>query len=110
MKNDILNNSGVNFSKCPYFRPAVWAFGGFRGNFKYFNERMQKESLRGCGKDYSGYSSKPNLETTKNDENDDFSNFIFESRFEPGGASGIVKKHSWDQKMTRRAYFIGSIE
>ena len=110
MKNDILKISGVNFSKCSYFWPAVWAFGGFRGNFKHFNERMQKESLRGCGKDHFGYGPKPNLETTKNDENGDFSNFNFESRFEPGGAPGIIKKHSWDQKMTRRAYFIGSIE
>ena len=110
MKNDILKISGVSFSKCAYFWPACWVFGGFPGNFKRFNERMQKESLRGCGKDHFGYSPKPIVETADNDENDDFSNFNFESRFEPGGVSGIIKKHSWDQKMTRRAYFIGSIE
>ena len=82
MKNDILKISGVSFSKCSYFWPAVWAFGGFRGNFKHFNERMQKESPGGCGKDHFGYSPKPNLENTKNDENDDFSDFNFESVFE----------------------------
>ena len=91
MKNDILNNSGVNFSKFSYFWPAVWAFGGFPGNFEHFNEHMQKESPRGCGKDHFGHSSKPNLENTKNDENDDFSNFNFEPRFEAGEPQGSPK-------------------
>ena len=68
MKNDILNNSRVNFSKCSYFWPAVWAFGGFPGNFKHFNERMPKESLRRYGKDDFGYGPKPKLETTNDDE------------------------------------------
>ena len=110
MKNDILKISGVNFSKCVYFGPACRGFGGFRGNFKHFNEHMQKESPRGCGKDHFGHSSKPNLENTKNDENDDFSDFKFGSRFEAGEPQVIIKKHSWHQKMTRRAYFIGSVE
>ena len=91
MKNDILKISGVNFSKCSYFWPAFWAFGGFPGNFEHFNERMQKESPRGCGKDYFGHSSKPNLENTKNDENDDFSDFKFGSRFEAGVPQGSSK-------------------
>ena len=90
MKND-LNNSGINFSKCSYFWPAVWASGGFPGNFKHFNERMQKESPRGCGKDHFGYSPKPNLENTKNDENDDFSDFHFESISEVGEPQGSSK-------------------
>ena len=102
MENDILNNSGVNFSKFSYFWPAVKARISFRGNFEHFNERMQKESPRGCGKDHFGHGSKPNLENTKNDENDDFADFNFESRFEAGEPRG--------SKMTRRAYFIGSIE
>ena len=68
MKNDTLKISGVNFSKCSYFWPAVWAFGGFPGNFKHFNERMQKESPRGSRKDDFRYAPKPNLEDHKNDE------------------------------------------
>ena len=71
-----------------YFWPAVWAFGGFRGNFKHFNEHMQKESPRGCRNDLFGYGPKSNLEITKNDENDDFSDFIFESIFEAGVPQG----------------------
>ena len=61
MKNDILKISGVNFSKFSYFRPAVWAFGGFPGNFEHFDEHMQKESPRGCIEDHFGYRPKPNI-------------------------------------------------
>ena len=88
MKNDILKISGVSFSKFSYFWPACWNFGIFPGNFKHFNEHMQKESPRGSGNDQFGYSSKLNLEVTKNDENDDFSDFNFESRFEAGEPRG----------------------
>ena len=88
MKNDILKISGVSFPKCLYFWPACWGFGSFPGNFKHFNEHMQKESPRGCGNDPFGYGPKSNLETTKNDENDDFSDFIFESIFEAGVPQG----------------------
>ena len=84
MKNDILKISGVNFSKFSYFRPALWASGGFRGNFKQFDEHMQKESPRGCIEDHFGYRPKPNIETTKNDENDDFWDFDSESIFNAG--------------------------
>ena len=91
MKNDILVISGVSFSKCLYFWPACWVFGGFPVNFKHFNERMQKESPRGSGKDHFGHSSKYNLEVTKNDENDDFSNLNFRSRFEAGELQGSSK-------------------
>ena len=49
---------------------------------------MQKESPRGRGNDHFGYSPKPNLETIKNDENDGFSDFDFESRFEAGEPQG----------------------
>ena len=93
MKNDILKISGVNFSKCSYFWPACWAFGGFPKNFTHFNEHMQKESPRGSGNDHFGYRPKPNIETPKNDENDDFSDFEFESRFgagEPQGSSRSI--------------------
>ena len=77
MKNDILKISGVSFSKCLYFRPACWGFGGFRGNFKHFDEHMQKESPRGSGNDQFGHSSKLNLEVTKYDENGETFNMIF---------------------------------
>ena len=60
----------------------------FPGTFKYFNERMQKFSPRGSGNDQFGHSPKLNLEVTKNDENDDFSDFIFESIFEAGVPQG----------------------
>ena len=56
----------------------------FPGNFKYFNERMQKFSPRGSGNDQFGHSPKLNLEVTKNDENDEFSNFKFGTGFEAG--------------------------
>ena len=65
MKNDILKISGVSFSSFSYFWLTVWARTGFRGNFKHFNERMQKESLRGRGNDQFGHSSKLNLEVSK---------------------------------------------
>ena len=65
MKNDILKISGVNFSKFSYFWPAVWAFGGFPGNFEHFHEHMPKESPRGCIEDHFGYSSNSNIEVTK---------------------------------------------
>ena len=91
MKNDILKTSGVSFPMCLYFWPACWAFGSFHGNFKHFYEHMQKESPRGRGKDHFGYSSKPNIETPKNDENDDFSDFPFESIFEAGVPQGSSK-------------------
>ena len=65
MKNDILKISGVSFSKFSYFWAAVWAFGGFRGNFEHFHEHMPKESPRGCIEDHFGYSSKSNIEVTK---------------------------------------------
>ena len=65
MKNDILKISGVNFSKFSYFWPAVWAFGGFPGNFKHFHEHMQKESRRGSRKDQFSYRTKLNIEVTK---------------------------------------------
>ena len=93
MKNDILKISGVNFSKCSYFWPACWGFGGFPGNFRHFNERMQKESPRGCRKDHFRHGSKANLETTKNDENDDFSDFHFESISEAGEPQGSSKSN-----------------
>ena len=88
MKNDILKISGVSFSKFSYFWPACWNFGIFPGNFKHFNEHMQKESPRGSGNDHFGYGSKPNIETPKNNENDDFSDFPFESIFEAGVPQG----------------------
>ena len=91
MKNDILKISGVNFPMCSYFWLAAWAFGGFPGNFKHFNERMQKESPGGCGKDHFGLRAKPNLENTKNDENDDFSDFNIGSRFEAREPQGSSK-------------------
>ena len=84
MKNDILKISGVSFSNFSYMWPAGWGFGGFRGNFEHFNERMQKLSPRGGRKDHFRHSSQPNLETTKNDENDNFSDSKFESIFEAG--------------------------
>ena len=93
MKNDILKISGVSFSKCFYFWPACWGFGGFPGNFKHFSERMQKESPRGCRKDHFRHGSKANLETTKNDENDDFSDFHFESISEAGEPQGSSKSN-----------------
>ena len=91
MKNDILKISGVSFSKFSYFWPTVWNFGGFRGNFDHFNEHMHKESPRGCIEDHLVYSQNSNIETTKNDENDDFSYFDFESIFEAGEPQGSSK-------------------
>ena len=88
MKNDILKISGVSFSSFSYSWLAVWARTGFRGNFKHFNERMQKESLRGRGNDQFGHSSKLNLVVRKNDKNDEFFDFKFESRFEAGVLQG----------------------
>ena len=60
----------------------------FPGNFKYFNERMQKFNPRGSGNDQFGHSPKLNLEVTKNDENDEFSNFRFGTGFEAGELQG----------------------
>ena len=76
---------------------------------KYLNERMQKFSPRGSGNDQFGYGPKSNLETTKNDENDDCSNFIFESIFEAGAPQGSPQRFLGLER-TRRAYVIGSIE
>ena len=65
------------------------------GNFKYFNERMQKFSPRGSGNDQFGYIPNLNLEVTKNDENEKFSNFRFGTGFEAGelqrSSQGITK-------------------
>ena len=98
MKNDILKISGGNFSKFAYFWAPVGARTGFREQFEHFNERMQKESPRGGGNDGFRHSRNSNLEVTKNDENDDFSDFDFESKFEAGepressrGIPGIKK-------------------
>ena len=91
MKNDILKISRVSFSKFSYFWPAVWAFGGFPGNFEHFDEHMQKESPRGCIEDHFVYSQNSNIETTKNNENDDFSDFDFESIFEAREPQGSSK-------------------
>ena len=88
MKNEILKISRVSFSKLSYFWPAVWAFGAFPGNFEHFDEHMHKESPRGCIEDHFGYRPKPNIETTKNDQNDDFSDFDLESIFEAGEPQG----------------------
>ena len=98
MKNDILKISGVNFAKCLYFWPACWGFGGFRGNFKHFDAHMHKESPRGSGNDHFGYRTKVNLETTKNDENDDFSSFDFEFIFEAGVPQGSSKSIPGNKK------------
>ena len=84
MKNDILKILGVEFSKFAYFWAPFGARTGFRIKFEYFNERMQKESPRGSRNDGFAWSSNSNLEVTKNDENDDFSDFNFESGFEAG--------------------------
>ena len=91
MKNDSLKISGVSFSSFSYSWLAVWARTGFRGSFKHFNEHMQKESPRGGGNDQFGYSSKLNLEVTKNDKNDEFLDFKFESRFE----AGVPQRSPW---------------
>ena len=88
MKNEILKISGVSFSKCLYFWPACWVFGGFPGNFKHFNDHMQKESPGGSGNDRFGHGPNSNLEVTKEDKYDDFSDFNFESRFEAGVPQG----------------------
>ena len=93
MKNDILKISGVSFSKFSYFWPACWNFGIFPGNFKHFNEHMQKESPRGCIEDHFVYSQNSNIETTKNDENDDFSDFDFESISEAREHQGSSKSN-----------------
>ena len=56
---------------------------------------MQKFSPRGSGNDQFGHSPKLNLEVTKNDENDEFSNFGFGISFEAGelqeSSQGITK-------------------
>ena len=88
MKNDILKISGVSFSMCLYFWLSCWGFRGFPGNFEHFNEHMQKENPRGSRNDQFGHSSKLNLEVTKNDKNDEFLDFKFESRFEAGVLQG----------------------
>ena len=54
---------------------------------------MQKEGPRGCRNDPFGYGPKSNLETTKNDENDDFSDFHFESISEAGEPQGSSKSN-----------------
>ena len=99
MKNDILVILGVNFSKFAYFWAPLGAWTGFRGQFEYFNERMQKESPRGSRNDRFAHSPNFNLEVEKNDENDDFSDFKFESRFEagepPGSFWGIPGIKKW---------------
>ena len=99
MKNDILVILAVNFSKFAYFWAPLGARTGFREQFEYFNERMQKESSRGSRNDGFAHGPNLNLEVTKNDENDDFSDFNFESRFEAGepqGSSrGIPRIKKW---------------
>ena len=65
MKNDILKISGVGFSKSSCLWSAPAAFDNFRRIFEYFNERMQKESSRGSGKDHFSYGSRYNLDVTK---------------------------------------------
>ena len=47
---------------------------------------MQKRSPRGCIEDHFVYSQNSNMETTKNDVDDDISDFDFESIFEAGGS------------------------
>ena len=91
MKNDILKISGVDFSKssCLWSVPA--AFDNFPRIFEYFNERMQKESPRGSRNDRFAHGPNFNLEVKKNDENDDFSDFKFESRFEAGELPGSFR-------------------
>ena len=99
MKNDILKILGVNFSKFAYFWAPLGAPAGFRGQFEYFNERMQKESPRGSRNDRFAHSPNFNLEVKKNDENDDFSDFEFESRFDarelPGSSRDIPGIKKW---------------
>ena len=70
------------------FKAICWGFGEFCRNFEHLIEHMQKESPRESGNDQFGHSPKLNLEVTKNDENDDFSDFNFESIFEAGGPQG----------------------
>ena len=60
----------------------------FPGNFKCFNERMQKFSPRGSGNDQFGHSLKLNLEVTKMIKMMIFSNFRFGARFEAGELQG----------------------
>ena len=91
MKNDILVISGVNFSKFAYFWAPVGVRTGFRIKFEYFNERMQKESPRESRNHRFAHSPNFNLEVKKNDENDDFSDFKFESRFEAGELPGSFR-------------------
>ena len=95
MKNEILKISGVSFSMSLYFWLSCWGFEGFSANFEHFNEHMPKESPRKSGNDQFGYSSKLNLEVTKNDENDEFSHFRFGTGFEvgelQGSSQGITK-------------------
>ena len=99
MKNDILKILGVEFSKFAYFWASFGARTGFRIKFEYFNERMQKESPRGSRNDGFAWTPNFNLEVKKNDENDDFSAFNFESRFEagepPGSFRGIPGIKKW---------------
>ena len=47
-----------------------------------------KRRAPGDAGNHFGYSPKPNLEDTKNDENDDSSDFDFESRVEAGEPQG----------------------
>ena len=60
----------------------------FPVNFEHFQKRMQEERPRGSGNDHFGYGSKPNIETPKNDEDDDLSDFDYESIFEAGVPQG----------------------
>ena len=82
MKNDILVISGVNFSKFAYFWASAEAWIGFPENFEHFNDHMQKESPGGSGNDAFAHGPNSNLDATKNDKYDVFSDFNFESRFE----------------------------
>ena len=91
MKNYILKISGVSFSKCLHFWPACWGFGGFPGNFKHFNEHMQKESPRGNRNDHFGYGAKLNIEITTMMKMMVFSDYNFEAIFEAGVPQGSSK-------------------
>ena len=110
MKNDILKISGVSFSKCSRLWSVPAASDNFPRFFEYFDERMQKESPWGSRKCDFGYSSKPNLEDHKNDEKWIFLiGFKFHVRAHPG-AHGTSRTSKNILRMTRRAYFIGSVE
>ena len=54
---------------------------------------MQNDIPRVCGNDRFGNGPKSNLETEKNDENDDFSDFHFESISEAGEPQGSSKSN-----------------